>query len=115
MGEERAQGQEPSELGIEVLPIAIANLRAELTEARDLARRLEGETPAQVNRLWCDQLAEEYHDAGAGQAAMAAQLEQWRRTHPDAVGLDELAELVAEVEPVRQALLRQLARLRSAE
>ncbi|WP_191296730.1 hypothetical protein [Lentzea cavernae] len=45
---------------------------------------------------------------------MARQLARWRLNHPDATGLVELAALVAEVEPVRQALLQQLARLRCA-
>lgn len=105
-------GQEPAELGIEMLPVALAGLRAELAEARGLARELAEMTPEQADRLWCDQLEHEYHDVGAGQAAMERQLARWCLDHPYAVGLDELVDLVADVEPVRQELLRQLARLR---
>jgi hypothetical protein len=114
VGSERAGGQEPSELGIEMLPVALAGLRAELVEARALARELAGMTPAQADSSWCDQLEDEYHDVGAGHARMVRQLTRWRLDHPHAPGLDELAELVADVEPVRHALLRQLARLRCA-
>ncbi|MCX2953699.1 hypothetical protein [Lentzea sp. NEAU-D7] len=114
MGSERAAGREPSELGIEMLPVAVAGLRAELSEARALARELAGMTPAQADSSWCDQLEDEYHDVGAGHRQMVRQLTRWRLDHPDAPGLDELADLVAEVEPVCHDLLRQLARLRCA-
>ncbi|WP_189153235.1 hypothetical protein [Lentzea pudingi] len=106
--------EEPPDLGIEMVPVALAGLRAELSEARGLARELAGLTPDQADSAWCDQLEYEYHDVGVGQATMARQLDRWRLTHPDAPGLDELAELIADVEPVRQALLQQLARLRCA-
>ncbi|HEX7303846.1 hypothetical protein [Lentzea sp.] len=114
MGFEQPAGPQPSELGIEMLPVALAGLRAELGEARALARELAGMTPEQADCSWCDQLEEEYHDVGAAHATMVRQLVRWRRDHPDAPGLDELAALVAEVEPVRRALLRQFARLRCA-
>ncbi|WP_258949228.1 hypothetical protein [Lentzea californiensis] len=114
MGSDQVAGQEPAELGIEMLPVALAGLRAELAEARGLARELAAMTPEQADRVWCDQLENEYHDVGAGQAAMERQLARWRLDHPRAAGLDELAELVADVEPVRQELLQQLARLRCA-
>ncbi|GHH38943.1 hypothetical protein GCM10017774_29680 [Lentzea cavernae] len=97
-----------------MVPVALAGLRAELGEARDLARQLAGLTPEQADSSWCDQLEDEYHDVDVSQATMARQLARWRLDHPDAPGLDELADLVAEVEPVRQELLRQLARLRFA-
>jgi hypothetical protein len=97
-----------------MLPIALAGLRAELGEARGLARELAGMTPAQAECAWCDQLEDEYHDVGSGHAVMVRQLARWSLDHPDAPGLAELAELVADVEPVRHALLRQLARLRCA-
>ncbi|SES32938.1 hypothetical protein [Lentzea albida] len=105
---------EPSDLGIEMVPVALAGLRAELTEARALARELSGMAVEDADSSWCDQLEEEYHDVGVGHATMARQLARWRLKHPEAPGLDELAGLVAEVEPVRQALLHQLARLRCA-
>ncbi|SDK83842.1 hypothetical protein SAMN04488074_107264 [Lentzea albidocapillata subsp. violacea] len=114
MGSERAAGQEPTGLGIEMLPVAMAGLRAELSEARGLARELAGMTPAQADSAWCDQLEDEYQDVGAAHAEMVRQLARWRLDHPHAPGLDELAELVADVEPVRHALLRQLALLRCA-
>ena len=114
VGIDQENGQEPAELGVEMVPVALAGLRAELGEASDLARQLAGLTPEQADSSWCEQLEEEYHDVGVGQATMARQLARWRLDHPDAPGLDELAELVADVEPVRQALLQQLARLRCA-
>jgi hypothetical protein len=114
MGNLHAAGGEPAELGIEMLPVAVAGLRAEIGEARALARELAGMTPEEADGSWCDQLEEEYHDVGLGHATMARQLARWRLRHPDAPGLDELAGLVADVEPVRQALLRELARLRCA-
>lgn len=114
VGSDQVAGQEPAELGIEMLPVALAGLRAELAEARGLARELAAMTPEQADRLWCDQLENEYRDVGAGQSAMERQLARWHLDHPDAAGLDELADLVADVEPVRQALLQQLARLRCA-
>ncbi len=114
VGSERPAGQEACDLGIEMLPVAVAALHAELGEARELARELAATTPEQVDGAWCVQLEDEYHDAGAGQAAMVRQLERWRRDHPDTPGLDALAGLVAEVEPVRRSLLRELARLRCA-
>lgn len=95
-----------------MLPVAVAGLRAELSEARGLAQELAEMTPEQADSSWCDQLEDEYHDVGVGHATMTRQLARWRLDHPGAPGLDELAELVAEVEPVRQALLQQLARLR---
>jgi hypothetical protein len=97
-----------------MLPVALAGLRAELSEARGLARELAGMSPAEADSSWCDQLEDEYYDVGAGHAAMVRQLARWRLDHPHAPGLDELAELVADVEPVRHSLLRQLARLRCA-
>ncbi|ANZ41629.1 hypothetical protein BBK82_42450 [Lentzea guizhouensis] len=97
-----------------MLPVALAGLRAELSEARALTLELAGMTAEQADCSWCDQLEAEYHDAGAAQAAMARQLTRWRLDHPDAPGLDDLAGLVAEVEPVRQALFAELARLRCA-
>lgn len=114
VGIDQEDDQEPSDLGIEMVPVALAGLRAELSEARDLARELAGLTPEQADSAWCDQLEYEYHDVGVGQARMVRQLARWRLTHPDAPGLDELTELIADVEPVRQALLQQLARLRCA-
>ncbi|KOV85363.1 hypothetical protein [Nocardia sp. NRRL S-836] len=114
MEDEQPVAGEPSELGIEMLPIALAALRTEVGEARALIRELAAMTPEQADSSWCDRLEDEYHDAGAGQAAMARQLRQWQLDHPEAAGLDELAGLVADVEPVRQALLHQLARLRCA-
>ncbi|WP_191296728.1 hypothetical protein [Lentzea cavernae] len=46
----RGQGDgEPSQLGIEVLPVAVASLRAELAEARHLARELAGLTSEEAD------------------------------------------------------------------
>ncbi|MFD4636191.1 hypothetical protein ACFWN2_02680 [Lentzea sp. NPDC058436] len=104
--------EETPDLGIEMLPVAMAGLRAELGEARGLARELAGLTPEQADGSWCRQLEDEYRDVGAGHAAMVRQLERWRLDHPDAPGLDELTGLVADVEPVRRELFDQLERLR---
>lgn len=111
---DQVAGQEPAELGIELLPVALTGLRAELSEARALVHELTAMTPEQADRSWCEQLGNEYRDVGAAQVAMERQLARWQLNHPHAAGLDELAELVAGVEPVRQALLQQLARLNCA-
>jgi hypothetical protein len=97
-----------------MLPVALASLSAELSEARSLVRQLARMTPEHVDSSWCDQLENEYHDAGAGQAEMVRQVARWRLDHPQAPGLDELVAFVADVEPVHQSLLRELARLHCA-
>jgi hypothetical protein len=113
MSEDQRQGaREPNWQPIGMLPVVKDMVCRELTQINELVRDLPEARSTPIDQSLLDQLTQKFDDNGAWHRLMTQQLARWLHDHPDTVGLDEFADLVADLEPSRQRLLGLVTRHR---